>query len=70
MFYVSHSDKINKIFVSIKAAVQVHLHFTYFIRFYYTQLCGRCLVNMPPVVKVVIHCVIIVHYYKLSVSVR
>ena len=39
----------------IKAAVQVHSHFT--IRFYYTQLCGRCLVNMTPVVKVVIHCV-------------
>ena len=26
------------------------------------QLCGRCLVNMTPVVKVVIHCVL--HYYK------
>ena len=27
------------------------------IRFCYTQLCGGCLVNMTPVVKVVIHCV-------------
>ena len=27
------------------------------ITFYYTQLCGRCLVHMTPVVKVVIHCV-------------
>ena len=27
------------------------------ITFCYTQLCGRCLVNMTPVVKVVIHCV-------------
>ena len=29
IIYVSHSDKINKIFFSIKAAVQVHMHFTY-----------------------------------------
>ena len=43
---------------------------TYFIRFYYTQLCGRCLVNMTAVVKVVIHCVLILHYYKLGLSVR
>ena len=70
MFYASHSDKINQIFFPIKAAVQVHLHFTYFIKFYYTQLCGRCLVNMTPVVKVVIHCVLILHYYKLGLSVR
>ena len=27
------------------------------IRFCYAQLCGRCLVNMTPVVKLVIHCV-------------
>ena len=27
------------------------------ITFCDTQLCGRCLVNMTPVVKVVIHCV-------------
>ena len=27
------------------------------ITFYYKQLCGRCLVHMTPVVKVVIHCV-------------
>ena len=28
----------------------------------YTQMCGGCLVNMIPVVKLVIHCVL--HYYK------
>ena len=27
------------------------------ITFCYTQLCGRCLVNITPVVNVVIHCV-------------
>ena len=27
------------------------------ITFCYNQLCGRCLVHMTPVVKVVIHCV-------------
>ena len=27
------------------------------ITFCYKQLCGRCLVHMTPVVKVVIHCV-------------
>ena len=27
------------------------------ITFCDTQLCGRCLVNMTPVVKLVIHCV-------------
>ena len=27
------------------------------ITFCYKQLCGRCLVHMSPVVKVVIHCV-------------
>ena len=27
------------------------------ITFCYKQLCGRCLVQMTPVVKVVIHCV-------------
>ena len=27
------------------------------ITFRYTQLCGRCLVNMTPVVNMVIHCV-------------
>ena len=27
------------------------------ITFCYMQLCGRCLVNKTPVVKVVIHCV-------------
>ena len=32
------------------------------ITFSDTQLCGRCLINMTPVVKVVIHCVL--HYYK------
>ena len=39
----------------IKDAVQAHSHFT--ITFCYKQLCGRCLVHMTPVVKVVIHCV-------------
>ena len=38
----------------VKDAVQVRLHFT----FSDTQLCGRCLINMTPVVKVVIHCVV------------
>ena len=27
------------------------------ITFCYAQLCGMCLVNMTPVVKVVIHCI-------------
>ena len=27
------------------------------ITFCYKQLCGRCLVHMTPVVKVVIHCI-------------
>ena len=44
-----------QLFVSFKDAVQVHLHLR--ITCYDTQLCGRCLVNMTPVVKVVIHCV-------------
>ena len=36
------------------------------ITFCDTQLCGRCLVNMTPVVKVLIHCVfaLLLHYYK------
>ena len=29
-----------------------------YLTFCDTQLCGRCLVNMTPVVKVVIHCVL------------
>ena len=36
----------------IKDAVQVHSHFMYNV-----LLCGGCLVNMTPVVKLVIHCV-------------
>ena len=38
-----------------KAAVQVHSHFTYMVLLFATG--GRCLVNVTPVVKVVIHCV-------------
>ena len=34
------------------------------ITFCYTQLCGRCLVSMTPVVNVAIHCVLILQYYK------
>ena len=41
MFYVSHSDKINKIFVPIKAAVQVNLHFTYKVLLY-ARLVFKC----------------------------
>ena len=43
--------------VMFKDAVQVRLHLTN-ITFCDTQLCGRCLVHMTPVVKVVIHCVL------------
>ena len=46
---------LNEIKISVKDAVQVRLHFTYNVSD--TQLCGRCLINMTPVVKVVIHCV-------------
>ena len=37
------------------------------IRFCYTQLCGRCLVNMTAVVKVVIHCD---YYNLLAIGIR
>ena len=40
----------------VKDVVQVHLHFTYNVLRYATVV-ARCLVNMTPVVKVVIHCV-------------
>ena len=34
------------------------------ITFCYKQLCGRCLVHMTPVVKLVIHCVFALLYAK------
>ena len=62
--FIITSLKLGSLRTNFETNREAHSHFTYNVLLYAIAIRSRCLVNMTPVVKVVIHCVFELLYAK------